>query len=259
MLNDLKPILLITAVSIISACTQLTKAPETDSLALAKAIHEKALVLDAHADIEILGRPSPYVGADGLSKVEPAKMRTGRFDAVVMAIAVGPGPRDSAGYEAARKIADEKLAAIMELTSDPNDDVVLVRSARDLEQAHGANQRALVLGFQNARILGKDISAIDEFYNAGVRVFALTHMGHNDFADSSRPVFSAAAGKHEANEEHGGLSKLGRQAVDPVQQTRRDCRCFSTIKSCNPRSHCAFEQASYRQSLQRPSALRRKS
>ena len=76
------------------------------------AIHAQALVLDAHADIEIPGKESRYVGTDGLSKVAPDKMKAGGVDAVVMAVAVGPGPRDADGYAAARAMADEKLAAV---------------------------------------------------------------------------------------------------------------------------------------------------
>jgi membrane dipeptidase len=201
-----------------SACANMSKETPIDNMAKAKAIHESALVLDAHADIEIPGKEDAYAGEDGLSKVEPNKMRTGRVDAVVMAIAVGPGPRTTAGYIAARKTADEELAAIIELTSNPDDDIVLVRSAEELETAHANNQRALILSFQNARILGTDVSAIDDFYRSGVRVFALTHMGHNDFADSSRPVFVATAGKHEVTEEHGGLSDLGRQAIARINE-----------------------------------------
>ncbi len=197
----------------LTSCARFEQQTETDDLQLAKEIHDKALVLDAHADIEIPGKESAYVGQDGRSKVEPEKMRAGGLDAVVMAIAVGPGPRTEEGYLLARQQAEEELAAILDLTANPDDDVVLVRSADELVEAHAANQRALLLGFQNARILGSNLAAIDEFYASGVRVFALTHMGHNDFADSSRPVFSAADGKHEANEEHGGLSVLGKQAV----------------------------------------------
>ena len=181
-------------------------------------IHRNALVLDAHADIEIPGREDRYAGADGKSRVEPSKMRAGGVDAVVMAVAVGPGPRNAAGYLQARKQADEELRSILDLTADPDDDVVLVRSAEELEAAHANNQLALILGFQNARILGEDVSGLDQFYSAGVRVFALTHMGHNDFADSSRPVFDAATGKHEVTQEHQGLSDLGRRAIVRINE-----------------------------------------
>ncbi len=176
-------------------------------------IHRDALVLDAHADIEIPGSETRYAGDDGRSQVAPDKMQRGGTDAVVMAIGVGPMPRNAEGYAAARKRAEEELTAIGTIVADPANNAVLVRSADELVAAHKAGKSALVLGFQNALILGEDIEAIDYFFDAGVRVFALTHMGHNDFADSSRPLFIAEKGTHEPEEEHGGLSDLGRAAV----------------------------------------------
>lgn len=190
--------------------------PKATAAVSAEAIHKGALVLDAHADIEIPGKASAYVGADGLSKVAPDKMQAGGVDAVVMSIAVGPGPRNAQGYAAARALADEKLAAVISLAADPSNNTVIVRSAEELVKAHEEGKSALILGFQNARILGKDVSGLDEFYASGVRVFALTHMGHNDFADSSRPIYIAEKGVHEAVEEHGGLSALGRSAITRI-------------------------------------------
>ena len=182
-------------------------------LELARAIHDRVLVLDAHADIEIPDRPSPYVGDDGLSQVAPAKLRAGGVDAVVMAAAVGPGPRSAEGYAAARATANEKIAAVLALAGNPENNVVVARSAGEVVGAHEDGKAALILGFQNARILGTDVSALEELYAAGVRVFALTHMGHNDFADSSRPIFDGATGTHEPEAEHGGLSALGVAAI----------------------------------------------
>jgi membrane dipeptidase len=175
-------------------------------------------VLDAHADIEIPGKESRYVGEDGKSKVSPEKMRAGGVDAVVMAIAVSPGPRTEEGYAAARLQADAELAAVVEMVADPSNNLVLAKSANELLEAHLQNKGALILGFQNALILGKDVSNLDYFYNQGVRVFALTHMGHNDFADSSRPLYIAEQSSHEAVEEHGGLSDLGRQAIQKINE-----------------------------------------
>ena len=74
----------------------------------------------------------------------------------------------------------------------------------------------MILGLQNALILGTEVSAVDHFFAAGVRVFALTHMGHNLFADSSRPLFDAELGSREPDAEHGGLSNLGRSAIQRI-------------------------------------------
>ena len=191
--------------------SEVDPSPEA-RLERARAIHERVLVLDAHADIELPEAPSPYVGEDGLSQVAPAKLHAGGVDAVVMSVAVGPGPRTQEGYAAARASANEEIAAVLALAADPANDAVIARSADELVDAHEQGKAALILGFQNALILGTDVAALDELYEAGARVFALTHMGHNDFADSSRPVFDAATGTHEADE-HGGLSDLGVAAI----------------------------------------------
>ena len=62
--------------------------PATDqALVRAKRIHASTIVIDAHADIEISGRESAYVGADGRSKVAPDKRPAGRVDPVVIAVA----------------------------------------------------------------------------------------------------------------------------------------------------------------------------
>lgn len=210
--------ILTATVFVLTACSGLTVDASRGEQVTVEAIHKKALVLDAHADIEIPGKESRYAGADGLSQVAPFKMRKGGVDAVVMAVAVGPGPRNAEGYAQARGRADEELATVLAMTSDPTSNVVLVRSADELVRAHEEGKSALILGFQNARILGTDVSALDEFYAAGVRVFALTHMGHNDFADSSRPIYIGEIEEHEPEAVHGGLSDLGKQAIRRINE-----------------------------------------
>ena len=219
----LLPILLLT--SFLVGCSsesnmaEKTSTPSDQDAALmarAKAIHASALTLDAHADIEIPGKPSSYVGSDGLSKVAPKKMRTGGLDAVVMAIAVGPMPRNAEGYAAAKALAQTKLEAVKALAADATNNSVIALSTDELITAHEEGKSALLLGFQNALILGTEIDGINTLFNSGIRVFALTHMGHNDFADSSRTLFDGDTGTREPDAEHGGLSTLGKAAVERI-------------------------------------------
>jgi membrane dipeptidase len=114
---------------------------------------------------------------------------------------------------AARAAAEAEVAAVQALVADPANDLVLATTADQVLAAHAAGQGALILGFQNARIFGTDLTGMDDFHAAGVRVFALTHMGHNDFADSSRPVYDGDTGTYEPDAEHGGLSELGKAAI----------------------------------------------
>lgn len=179
----------------------------------AERVHAEAMVIDAHADIEVPGKESPYVGPDGRSRVAPDKMAHGGMDGVVLSVAAGPGPRTAEGYAKARRLADRKLAAARELIADPANNLVLARTAADADDAKAQGKRFVFLGFQNTQIIGANLDALAEFRAAGITVFALNHMGHNDCADSSRPNYIAATGKHEPDEEHGGLSPLGRQAI----------------------------------------------
>jgi membrane dipeptidase len=188
----------------------------TGSSRSAAQIHAATLVLDAHADIVIPSTSRAYMSADGSSKVDPAKMRAGGVDAVVMSVAVGPGPRTKEGDTAARAEADEKIAAVHTLIEESQGQVVMATTSDEIIAAHEAGQSALILGFQNARSLQGDVSAIDEFYAEGVRIFGLNHLGHNAFSDSSRPEFSGETGSFEVTEEHGGLSALGVAAVERI-------------------------------------------
>ncbi len=211
----LVPLLLLVA-SLVGCSGESNIDQDAALIARAQAIHTSALTLDAHADIEIPGKPSSYAGSDGLSKVAPAKMRAGGLDAVVMALAVGPMPRNTDGYAAAKALAQTKLAAVNALAADATNNTIITLSADELIAAHREGKSALLLGFQNALILGTDVSGIDALYNSGVRVFALTHMGHNDFADSSRTLFDGDTGTREPDAEHGGLSALGKAAITKI-------------------------------------------
>lgn len=183
----------------------------------AEQVHRDAIVIDAHADIVLPSTSSTYLAADGLSKVDPAKLRTGQVDVVVMAIAVGPGPRTTEGDAAAMAEAQAKLEAVTRMASEDRL-VSIARTPADTISFQTAGQTVLILGFQNARALGGKVSELDRLYAAGVRVFGLNHLGHNDFSDSSRPVYNGETQSYEVTEEHGGLSALGRAAVRRINQ-----------------------------------------
>ena len=143
-------------------------------------------------------------------------MRAGGVDAVVMSVAVGPGPRTPEGAAAARAEADEKLATVHALANNSQGSIVIATTVDEIVAANERGALALILGFQNARSLEGNVSAIDEFFQQGVRVFGLNHLGHNAFSDSSRPEFNGETGLYEPDEEHGGLSALGVAAVERI-------------------------------------------
>lgn len=172
----------------------------------AEAVHRAALVLDGHADVLLPSTPERYYLPNHGSRVDLDHLTRGGVDAVVLSVAVGPGPRDAAGQRAARAEADEKLARIKAFAAENPQRVGIALSADDVTRLVGQGKVAVLIGFQNARSIGDDLSQIDAFYREGVRVFAFNHAGHNAFSDSSRPVDQPVA-------EHHGLSPLGRAAV----------------------------------------------
>ncbi|MEJ0084544.1 MAG: membrane dipeptidase [Pseudomonadota bacterium] len=177
----------------------------------ALALNKKLLNVDAHTDVLIASTPERYWAPGHGSRTSVDKLDRGSIDVLTIAVAVGPGPRTPAGIAAARAEANEKLATIRKFVSDHPDRLAIALSADDIERIHKHGKIAVVESFLNARSLGNDVNGIDEFAKAGVRVFALTHAGNNDFADSSRPT-------NGEGQEHHGLSPLGKRAITRLNQ-----------------------------------------
>ncbi len=177
-----------------------------DRLARARSLHGRMLNIDAHADVLHPDSRAQYLDPGGRSRLDLERLREGGIDVQTLAVAVGPGPRSAESYTAAQREAREKLASIRAFVAANAASVEPVRSADDIERLHREGKVGVLIAFQNARILGTDVTAIDAWYRDGVRVFGLTHAGNNDFADSSRPT-------PPEGELHGGLSALGRAAV----------------------------------------------
>jgi membrane dipeptidase len=176
--------------------------------ARARAIHSRVLVFDAHADVpNDLGVGANAFGNDGPGQVDLPKLRRGGFGAVNLAVFAPGGPRTDAERAKARAIADAKLKAINAIDDQYGAQTEQAFTAADVARIHAAGKVAILASYLNAYPLGADLSALDDYYKAGVRTFGFAHAGNNDYADSSRP---GAAGPAE---EHHGLSPIGRQAV----------------------------------------------
>lgn len=83
------------------------------------------------------------------------------------------GPADPYDYSM-REVADWTQAV-----QQHPDDLLLVRTVADILQAHREHKVGLILGFQNADMLGDDARRVDTFAAAGVRVIQLTYNSAN--------------------------------------------------------------------------------
>lgn len=195
---------------------QPTNLSDSEILDRAKEIHTRTLVLDTHADIAMPTTSALYLSEDGKSKVHISKLKSGGTNALLLTLAVPPGPRTSIGDAQGRTEMNNQLAFVKDMVSSNSGHIEIAKNSESIRNGFASQIITVILGFQNARALERDLNSIDSFYNEGVRVFGFNHIGHNDFSDSSRPFFDSETGKYELAQEHSGLSTLGQAAVKRI-------------------------------------------
>ncbi len=168
------------------------------------ALHKSLLTIDTHIDIPWPDGPA-FVD-DTRRCVDLPKMRRGHLVAGCFAAYVPQGPRT----EAAQLAAFERACAMLDrITTMGGKDVVVCRSADEVEAAHRAGRHVIVPCVENGHSIGTDLARLSVFAAKGARYMTLTHNGHNALADSSNPRVDLADGASL----HGGLSEFGRAAI----------------------------------------------
>ena len=188
-----------------------TQGADPKQLEKAKEVHRRIIAFDSHLDL-----PFDYPGAsaDGKTQFDLPKAARGQLKGASLAVFVPQGPRTPEGYAKARADAEKKYNLIKAVAEQNPNLAALAYSPEDVRRIAGQHKFAVVLSVLNAYPFGTDLSEINEWYRRGVRIVGYTHAGHNQWADSSRP--SQALG--DAQEEHGGLSELGKQGVSRLNE-----------------------------------------
>lgn len=88
------------------------------------------------------------------------------------------------------------------------DDLLKVWSAADIRRAKAEEKVGIILGFQNAAMMGRDASRVDLFAGLGVKIIQLTYNGPNQLGDGSM----AREGR--------GLTPFGHEVVERLNATR---------------------------------------
>ena len=174
-------------------------------------MHARLFTIDTHLDTPTASLPRAgwdfgarhdYTG-DG-TQCDLQRMVAGGLDAVVFAAYFMQAARSDEGHAVAqaavRGILERTRAAI---TANRNACGVAL-SADDALRLKAQGKRAIFLSIENAYSVGRDVKAVREFYELGVRMIGFTHMLNNEVADSSTDPLGA---------EWGGLSPLGREVV----------------------------------------------
>ena len=182
---------------------------EAALVARAKAIHERVLTLDTHADINPANfTPERNYTQRLATQVNLPKMEEGGLDAAFFIVYVGQ--RDDftpEGYARAHQAALEKFAAIHRLTRElAPDRIGLALTAADVRRIYAGGKKVALIGIENGYPIGTDLGNVKKFYDLGGRYLSLAHNGHSQLSDSN-------TGERDGVWLHNGLSPLGRQVI----------------------------------------------
>lgn len=194
-----------------SVCGQQEAPPVDDLETRARAIHERAITIDTHDDISPnFATAESDPGQREGRQVTLPKMREGGLDMAFFVVYVGQTERTPENYAAARERAAAMFDAIHRLTDEMYpDEIGFAWTPDDVERLHAEGKLVATIGIENGYSIGKDLSLLADYHARGARYFGLTHIGHNDLADSSIPRENLG----DAKEEHGGVSEFGAQAI----------------------------------------------
>jgi len=175
-----------------------------------RALHDRIITFDAEMDFPpgfMAGAKD--VGSETPMQIDLPKMDRGGLDGALLVVWMVTDAREEAGYAKAMDDAETQMAALEKMVATYPNRIGLARTADEAEELVALGKHFAVAGMVNAYPLGPDLSRLGAWYDRGLRNITLTHVGHNQFADSSRP----GRDLKDPPEEHGGLSDLGRELI----------------------------------------------
>lgn len=174
-------------------------------------IFSQIITIDSHIDIpfDYMENPKHDPGKYTNMQVDLIKMKEGGLDSGFFVVYVPQGPLNDKGFTEAKTLAKKKFFAISKMTDTYPNQITLALKPDDIIQAKKNNILSAAIGIENGYVIGEDISLLDYYYSLGARYMTLTHIGHNQIADSSMP----SKRLKDKEELHGGISEFGRKAI----------------------------------------------
>lgn len=179
-------------------------------LARARALHRRAVVIDAHCDTtQRLMRPAwDFARRHDDGHVDLPRLREGGVGAVIFAVFAMPsGDRPGADSAAARAQLDRLHAVSQEYSAH----LGLARTADDVRTLMSQGRVAMLIGIEGGHLIENSLELLREFRERGAVYMTLTHAAHNDWADS--------AGVHEdVAPRHNGLTRFGKEVIGEMNR-----------------------------------------
>jgi membrane dipeptidase len=163
-------------------------------------------LVDSHNDFAtaIAARRASGV-YDSLEKYWLPRFRDGGVALVVAPIWISSLFVPEGALRRAVQVVDGLLAEIEAC----KEQVTLVTSFAEIEQAKTQGKVAVLLAFEGAEPLGHDLAALRLFHAVGLRMLSLVWSRRNAFGDGAWE-----------NDSRGGLTRLGRQAIKELERLK---------------------------------------
>ena len=171
----------------------------------------QVITIDSHIDIpfDYMENPQHDPGKTTDMQVDLDKMKKGGLDSGFFVVYVPQGPLDKAGFKKAKLLAEKKFLAISKMTKTYSNKIGLALAPEDIIQLKNNNLLSAAIGIENGYVIGEDLSLLDHYYSLGARYMTLTHIGHNQIADSSIP----SKRLNDEEELHAGISAFGKKVI----------------------------------------------
>lgn len=196
-----------------NASAAIADAPDArpDLLARAKALLEKAPLIDTHNDLPsmLLETKAGDLTSFDMSKIQPTlcadipRLREGCVGAQYWSVWVDSATQRT--HTSLHEALREFDAALRFIRSRP--EFEQARTADDIDHIHQSGRIACLLGVEGGHMIENSPAALRIFHDLGARYMTLTHWDNIDWADSAtdRP-------------EHYGLTELGERVVKEMNR-----------------------------------------
>jgi len=187
--------------------TQDQPADETDFHAEAMRLAQETLVVDTHIDLpyRLKEKPDDVAVRTEDGHFDLVRAREGGLDAAFMSIYVPASLQETGG---ARVLADELIDLVEEIANQAPESFAIARSVDEVRALFADGTFALPMGIENGAAIEGDLSAVQHFFDRGVRYITLSHSEPNLICDSS----------YSTDRPSGGLSPFGREVVSEMNR-----------------------------------------
>ncbi len=182
--------------------TEPTTPVEVDYQAEANRLAQELLIIDTHIDVPYRLHDNPEdvsVRTEG-GHFDLVRAREGGLDAAFMSIYVPAELQNNGG---AKELADELIDLVEEMEATAPDGFAIARTVAEIRENFDRKVFSLPMGIENGGAIEDDLSALQHFYDRGVRYVTLTHSESNLICDSS----------YAEERTWNGLSPFGEEVV----------------------------------------------